>query len=107
MTAGPQLTGTPATLLARHAADPARVFAVVEDDRGGTTVISYAQELSRARAVAGALAALGVEAGDRVHLHTANCPEFFDAWFATALLGTRRSSWSRCRPPAPPRTRMS
>lgn len=87
MTAGPEVAGTPATLLARQAADPARVFAVVEDDRGGTMVISYAQELSRARAVAGALAALGVQAGDRVHLHTANCPEFFDTWFATALLG--------------------
>ena len=84
---GPQVLGTPATLLARHAADPARVFAVAEDNLGGTTVISYAQELSRARAVAGALAALGVRAGDRVHLHTTNCPEFFDAWFATALLG--------------------
>jgi crotonobetaine/carnitine-CoA ligase len=87
MTIGPRVAGTPATLLARHAADPARVFAVVEDDRGGTTVISYAQELSRARAVAGALAALGVQAGDRVQLHTANCLEFFDGWFATALLG--------------------
>ena len=32
--------------------------------------------------MAGALAALGVGAGDRVHLHTANCPEFFDVWFA-------------------------
>ena len=37
--------------------------------------------------MAGALATLGVQAGDRVHLHTANCPEFFDTWFATALLG--------------------
>lgn len=81
------MAGTPATLLARHAADPARVFAVVEDARGGTVVISYAQELSRARAVAGALASLGVQAGDRVHLHTANRLEFFDTWFATALLG--------------------
>jgi len=44
--------GTPAALLARHAADPARVFAVVEDDRGGTVAISYAQQLSRARHVA-------------------------------------------------------
>jgi crotonobetaine/carnitine-CoA ligase len=85
-TAG-QVPGTPATLLARHAADPARVFAVAEDDLGGTTVITYAQQLSRARASAGALAALGVGAGDRVHLHTANRPEFFDAWFAAALLG--------------------
>jgi carnitine-CoA ligase len=87
MTAGPEVAGTPATLLARHAADPDRVFAVAEDDRGRTTVISYAQELSRARAVAGVLASLGVQAGDRVHLHTANCPEFFDTWFAAALLG--------------------
>ena len=86
-TVGPEASASPATLLARHAADPARVFAVAEDERGGTTVISYAQQLSRARAVAGALAALGVQAGDRVHLHTANCPEFFDTWFATALLG--------------------
>jgi crotonobetaine/carnitine-CoA ligase len=87
MTAGPEVAGTPAILLARNAADPARVFAVVEDDRGGTTVISYAEELDRARAAAGALAALGVRAGDRVHLHTANCAEFYDVWFATALLG--------------------
>jgi crotonobetaine/carnitine-CoA ligase len=63
------------------------VFAVVEDDRGGSTVITYAEELSRARAAAGALAALGVRAGDRVHLHAANCAEFYDVWFATALLG--------------------
>ena len=81
------VTGTPATLLARHAADPDRVFAVVEDDLGRATVISYAEELGRARATAGALAELGVQAGDRVHLHSANRLEFFDAWFATALLG--------------------
>jgi carnitine-CoA ligase len=81
------LPGTPATLLARHAADPARVFAVVEDETGAATVVSYARELSRARATAGALAALGVRSGDRVHVHTANCLEFYDAWFATALLG--------------------
>jgi len=86
-TAGPGLLGTPATLLTRHAADPDRVFAVAEDEVGEATVISYAQQLSRAKAVAGALAALGVRAGDRVHLHTANCPEFYDTWFATALLG--------------------
>ncbi|HMD24733.1 MAG TPA: AMP-binding protein, partial [Streptosporangiaceae bacterium] len=78
---------TPATLLARHAADPDLIFAVVEDDDGDATVISYARELDRARATAGALAALGVRAGDRVHVHTANRLEFFDVWFATALLG--------------------
>ena len=78
---------TPAGLLARHAADPARVFAIVEDDRGSAAVVSYARQLDRARATAGALAALGVRAGERVHLHTANCLEFFDVWLATALLG--------------------
>ncbi|MFY9888109.1 MAG: AMP-binding protein [Streptosporangiaceae bacterium] len=83
----PAAQGTPAGLLARHAADPARVFAIAEDEQGRPTVISYAQQLSRARAAAGALAALGVRPGDRVHVHTPNCPEFFDAWFATALLG--------------------
>jgi long-subunit acyl-CoA synthetase (AMP-forming) len=78
---------TPATLLTRHAADPARVFAVVEDDAGRAKVVSYAEELDRARRTAAVLATLGVRAGDRVHVHTANCLEFYDVWFATALLG--------------------
>ena len=84
---GPAVEATPATLLTRHAADPARVFAVVEDDAGQAKVVSYAEELDRARRTAGVLAALGVRAGDRVHVHTANCLEFYDVWFATALLG--------------------
>ena len=84
---GAEAQGTPAGLLARLAADPDRVFAIAEDERGQATVISYARQLSRSRAAAGALAALGVGPGDRVHLHAGNCPEFFDAWFATALLG--------------------
>ncbi len=78
---------TPATLLEQHAADSDRVFAVVEDDAGEATVVSYADELGRARSVAGALATLGVQPGDRVHLHTGNGLEFYDVWFATALLG--------------------
>lgn len=78
---------TPAALLARWAADPGRVLAVVEDDRGSAATVTYAGELDRARAAAGALAGLGVQAGDRIHLHTPNCREFLDAWFATSMLG--------------------
>ena len=85
--AGPALDGTPATLLTRHAVDPSRIFAVVEDDARNTTAVSYAEELDRARRTAAVLTALGVQAGDRVHVHTTNCLEFYDAWFATALIG--------------------
>jgi carnitine-CoA ligase len=87
VTTDQELSGTLACLLTRHAADPGRIFAVAEDEQGHATVISYAEQLRRAQATAGALAELGVRPGDRVHLHTANCPEFFDVWFATALLG--------------------
>ena len=81
------LGGTPATLLARHSADPARVFAVAEDEAGHATAVTYAGQLDRARRTAAVLTAHGVRAGDRVHLHTPNCLEFYDVWFATALIG--------------------
>ena len=37
---GPAVDATPATLLTRHPADPARVFAVVEDDAGQAKVVT-------------------------------------------------------------------
>ncbi len=86
-TAAPATTGTAPTvagLLRRHAAEPARVFAVVD---GGATV-TYAEQLARSTRVATGLARLGARPGDRVHVQLANCREFFDVWFATALSGT-------------------
>lgn len=41
----------------------------------------------RVSATAGALHRLGVRAGDRFHVHLANCPDFYDLWFAAAALG--------------------
>lgn len=71
-------------LLRRHAADPRRVFAVLD---GGVTV-TYAEQLARSRRVAAQLRRRGARPGDRVHVQLANCREFYDIWFATALSGT-------------------
>lgn len=78
---------TPAELLISHAGDPRRVFASVQEESGDIETISYAQELDRARRTAAALSGLGVGAGDRVQLQLGSCLEFYDVWFATALLG--------------------
>jgi crotonobetaine/carnitine-CoA ligase len=75
---------TVAGLLARHAADPDRVFAVLEDG----TAVTYARQLERSRLIAAGLAHKGIGAGDRVHVQLGNCRQFLDVWFATALGGT-------------------
>ncbi len=75
---------TVAGLLRRHAGEPSRVFAVLDD---GVT-ITYADQLTRSRQVAAGLQGSGARRGDRIHVHLRNCREFFDVWFATALSGT-------------------
>lgn len=72
---------TIADLLARHAADPERIFVVLPD---GTTV-TYADQLARSQQVAVGLAQRGIRVGDRVHAQLGNCREFLDIWFATAI----------------------
>ncbi len=67
----------------------ARVAATPDDDflwLGGEQ-LTYAQALTRAENAAGALAALGVGAGDKVAVMLPNSLEFIDLWFATTLLG--------------------
>ena len=78
------MADTVAGLLRRHAADPNRIFAVLD---GGVTT-TYAEQLARSRRVAAGLRRRGAQRGDRVHVQLANCREFFDVWFATALSGT-------------------
>ncbi|WP_331772845.1 AMP-binding protein (plasmid) [Embleya sp. NBC_00888] len=78
------MADTVAGLLRRHAEDPERVFAVLDD---GVT-ITYAEQLRRSRETAAGLRRRGARPGDRVHVQLPNCPEFFDVWFATALSGT-------------------
>lgn len=77
------MTETIIGLLHRNAADPGRVFLVLED---GVTV-TYAEQLARSRAVAAGLRDRGVRTGDRVLVQLPNCREFFDVWFASALAG--------------------
>jgi carnitine-CoA ligase len=75
------------TLLTQHAADPARPFLVFCDGDGRTSEISYAEQVRRALGTAELLRSEGVAAGDRVHLMTANRPEFLDVFFGCAVLG--------------------
>ncbi len=78
------MTDTVAGLLTRHAADCDRTLLVLE---GGVSV-TYAEQLTRSRAVATGLRRRGLQRGDRVHAALPNCREFLDLWFGTALSGT-------------------
>jgi len=72
-----------ATLVARRAAaDPDRECLVA-----GARRLSYAQVDADARALAKALAARGVGAGDRVAIELPNCPEWATTCLAAARLG--------------------
>lgn len=74
---------TVAALLDRGAArHPDKTFLLF----GGETT-SYAEMAERTTRIANALAALGVQRGDRVGIVSGNRPEFLEAWFATARLG--------------------
>ena len=53
----------------------------------GARQISHAQLHARSSRLARALAAQGVEPGDRVAVLLHNCPAFFDALFGCAKLG--------------------
>lgn len=77
------MIATVATLLDRGAEQhPDKTFLLF----GGETT-SYAEMASRTTRIANALAALGVQRGDRVGIVSGNRPEFLEAWFATARLG--------------------
>jgi crotonobetaine/carnitine-CoA ligase len=62
-------------------------FLVFESASGDVMSRSYAETLESARRAAGVFAEKGVSAGDRIHVHLANCPEFYDCWFGSALIG--------------------
>jgi carnitine-CoA ligase len=75
-------------VLARWALErPDAIFMVFEDEAGDVIELTYAEIHSRAGRAARALIERGVTAGDRVHLHLPNCPEFFDWWFGAATIG--------------------
>lgn len=88
--ADPPLAGrdTLAGLLARRARENGgSPFLVFEDGDGRVSEVSYAEQDARAGRTAALLRRLGVGRGDTFHVHLANCPEFYDCWFAGARLG--------------------
>lgn len=79
----------PDVLAAGTAAHPDRELLVFDPLEGEVETYTWAEVLARSRAAAAALAARGVGAGDAVHLHMANCPQFIFIWFGAAHLGAR------------------
>jgi crotonobetaine/carnitine-CoA ligase len=66
---------------------PDRSLMVFDDLDGGVQEFRWEDVLERSAAIAQALAGAGVSAGDHVHLHLPNRPEFIFHWFGCALRG--------------------
>ncbi|MGH9057604.1 MAG: AMP-binding protein [Acidimicrobiales bacterium] len=84
----PRGSDTVTSVLAGHAArTPNAPFLLFERAPGEVERFTYAEfDLLVAR-TAGTLARHGVHQGDRISVHLANCPAFYQAWFAAARLG--------------------
>lgn len=75
-------------VLARSASDhPGAPFLIFEGIDGTVMGRSYAEMHERALDMGRVLLGCGVAPGDRVHVHMANRPEFYDCWFGTAAIG--------------------
>lgn len=66
---------------------PERSFLVYDDGSGEHLTFSWAAMAKRTEAVAAELERRGISAGDRMHVHLPNRPEFMLVWFAAARLG--------------------
>jgi crotonobetaine/carnitine-CoA ligase len=66
---------------------PERPLLVYDDGSGEHLTLSWAAMAKRTEAVAAALEGRGIGAGDRIHVHLPNRPEFVLVWFAAARLG--------------------
>jgi long-chain acyl-CoA synthetase len=75
------------SIVLRRAATTPDVVAMREKDRGRWTTYSWGTYRDRMVAVARGLHELGVEAGDRVAIHSENCPPWLFADLATQALG--------------------
>jgi carnitine-CoA ligase len=75
-------------LLALSAAtNPDAPFLIFEDDDGSDHRRTYAEMRDRALAASATFRARGIGAGDRIHIHLNNCPEFLDCLFGAAAVG--------------------
>jgi crotonobetaine/carnitine-CoA ligase len=66
---------------------PERALLVYDDGSGEHLTLSWAAMAKRTDAVAAELERRGIGAGDRIHVHLPNRPEFVLVWFAAARLG--------------------
>lgn len=66
---------------------PDHPFLVWEPKSGAERRWTYAEFATAVRGVAAGLAAKGVGVGDKVLIHSDNCPEMVIAWYACAKLG--------------------
>ncbi len=62
-------------------------FLIWEPRDGDARTWTYAQFLAEASSVAAGMAARGVTKGDKVLIHSENCPEMVVAWYGCAILG--------------------
>lgn len=76
------------TLLAHWAAYRGdKIFLIWDPKSGNDQSWTYAQFWREVRRVAAGLHARGIAKGDRVLIHSDNCPEMMFAWYACATLG--------------------
>jgi carnitine-CoA ligase len=79
---------TIATVLARGAEERKdETFLLFETSEGSQLERSWSEIADRAARMANLLTSLGVSPGNRVNVHLANSPEFYDCWFGCALAG--------------------
>jgi crotonobetaine/carnitine-CoA ligase len=66
---------------------PDKTFLIWEPRNGGPTSWTYAEFWSAVRQLAVGLSGRGVGVGDKVLIHSDNCPEMVLAWYACAAVG--------------------
>lgn len=75
--------------LLKHWADktPEKVFLIWEPKDGNTKTWTYQEFWQDVNKVACGLLAKGVKKGDKLLIHSENCPEMMIAWYASAVVG--------------------
>jgi carnitine-CoA ligase len=84
-----QMQGQDVPWLLRHwaAIQPDKPLLVWEPKEGEGRAWTYGQFLSDVRRIAAGLVARGIAKGDKVLIHSENCPEMVLAWYACAWVG--------------------
>lgn len=76
--------------LVKHWADktPDKAFMIWEPKDGKAKTWSYSEFWQEANKLACGLIAKGVKKGDKVLIHSENCPEMVLSWYASAIIGS-------------------